>query len=324
MSKGICVVAIGGNAIINEHNEGTVEEQIENIRIACSNVVSLIQKGYQVVLTHGNGPQVGQALLRHKLAASEVPEGTLDTNVAETQGLLGYLIQQTMRNELDNANLSQQVISVITQVLVDKRDPSFENPTKPIGPFYSAAEAQDIAAKYNKRMVEDSGRGFRMTVPSPMPVDIVEKEFISALVRSGAIVIAAGGGGIPVVKEAGRLVGVEAVIDKDVASSVLAKMIGADYLLLLTGVDKVCINYRQPDERQLDEVEVEELHKYLQEGQFPEGSMGPKIRAAISFVEEGGNKSIITSLPNMCAAMEGKTGTAVVRDSVARHNFKIS
>lgn len=311
MPKGICVVAIGGNAILSESNQGTIEEQIDNIRAACSKIVDLIQDGYQVVITHGNGPQVGQTLLRHKLAAETVPEGTLNTCGAETQGLLGYLIEQTMRNELDKAGMDIEVVGVVTQVLVSKDDQAFQNPTKPIGPFYSKDEAQEISRKYNKRTVEDSGRGYRIVVPSPVPIDIVEKRTIISLLQAGAIVIAAGGGGIPVVKEDGVLVGIEAVIDKDLASGVLANMIGADYLLLLTGVDKVCINYRQPNERQLDNVSLDEMEEYLQEGQFPEGSMGPKIRAAIGFVKNGGTKTIITTLPNMCLALQGKTGTII-------------
>ena len=311
MSQGICVIAIGGNAILSENNRGTIEEQIENIRIACNKIVGLISQGYQVVITHGNGPQVGQSLLRHKLSSQVVSEGTLDACGAETQGLLGYLIQQGLKNELSRAGISRDVVAVVTQVLVDSADKAFASPTKPIGPFYSKEEAEEIARKYGKHVIEDSGRGYRMVVPSPTPIDIIEKNSILSLLKSGAVVIAAGGGGIPVIERDGELVGIEAVIDKDLASGVLAKMIGADFLLLLTGVEKVCINYRKSDERQLDSLTLLEAERYLAEGQFPEGSMAPKIRAAIEFVRNGGEKAIITTLTNICLALQGKTGTAI-------------
>lgn len=311
MPEGICVIAIGGNAILSETNKGTIEEQTENIQTVCVKVAGLIKQGYRVVITHGNGPQVGQSLLRHKLSSQVVSEGTLDACGAETQGLLGYLIQKGLRNELKAAGIDREVVAVVTQVVVSRDDPAFASPTKPIGPFYSKEEAEEIARKYNKRVVEDSGRGWRIVVPSPAPVDIVEKNVILSLLNSGAVVIAAGGGGIPVALENGRLTGVEAVIDKDAASGVLATMIGADYLFLLTGVEKVAVNFRKPDERQLDYLSVAQAEAYLQEGQFPEGSMAPKIRAAIQFVKSGGKKTLITTLGNVCRALEGKTGTAV-------------
>lgn len=315
MQKGICVVAIGGNAILSEKDQGTIDEQIKNIRIVCSKIVGLIQQGYQVIVTHGNGPQVGQALLRHKLSAGIVSEGTLDACGAETQGLLGYLIQQVLRNELDKAGLSLDVAAIVTQVLVDKQDKAFQEPTKPIGPFYSKDEAEAVSRKYDRKIVEDSGRGYRMVVPSPIPVDIVEKNTILSLLKSGNVVIAAGGGGIPVVRQDNGLAGVAAVIDKDAASSLLARTVGADYLLLLTGVEKVCINYRQGNECQLDFLPVWQAEKYLAEGQFPEGSMAPKIRAAIEFVKNGGTKAIITTLTNISAALQGQTGTAIVMEN---------
>ncbi|WP_094606785.1 Carbamate kinase 1 [Sporomusa silvacetica DSM 10669] len=311
MQKGICVVAIGGNAILSENDHGTIDEQIENIQIVCKKIVELIQQGYQVIITHGNGPQVGQTLLRHKLSANIVSEGTLDGCGAETQGLLGYLIQQVLRNELEKAGLSLDVAAIVTQVVVDKKDKAFQDPTKPIGPFYSKDEAEEVSRKYDRKIIEDSGRGYRMVVPSPIPVDIVEKNTILSLLKSGSVVIAAGGGGIPVVRQDNGLVGVAAVIDKDAASSLLARMIGADYLLLLTGVEKVCINYRQPNESQLNFLPVWQAEQYLAEGQFPEGSMAPKIRAAIEFVKFGGTKAIITNLNNICEALQGETGTAI-------------
>jgi carbamate kinase len=312
MSSKICVIALGGNAILTEKNKGTIEEQIENIRNACTKIVTLVSQGYEIVITHGNGPQVGQTFLRHKLSSGEVPEGPLDTCGAETQGLLGYLIQQVLRNELQKAGIQREVVTVVTQVLVRKEDKAFQAPTKPIGPFYSKEEAEMLVLKYNKKIVEESGRGYRLVVPSPQPLDIVEKNTISTLIKSGALVIAGGGGGIPVVYDGNELIGIEAVIDKDLASGVLAKMVQADYLMLLTGVDKVSINYKRPDERHLDIINAAEAERYLAEGQFPEGSMGPKIRAALEFVRGGGKKAIITSLDNICQALEGKTGTAII------------
>jgi len=313
MAQGICVVAIGGNAILNETDHGTIDEQIANIRIVCVKIVELIQQGYKVIITHGNGPQVGQTLLRHKLSADIVPEGTLDACGAETQGMLGYLIQQGLRNELDQAGMLLDVASIITQVLVDEQDKAFEVPTKPIGPFYSKEESEKNAEKYNKTMVEDSGRGYRIVVPSPVPVDIVEKNIIMSLLKSGTMVIAAGGGGIPVIKKGNHFVGIEAVIDKDAASSLLARMVGAEYLFLVTGVEKVSINFRKIDECQLDVLPIAKAKKYLAEGQFPEGSMAPKIRAGIDFVNMSGGKAIITTLNNIASAMEGKTGTIMTR-----------
>lgn len=316
MSKEICVIAIGGNAILSEQNQGTISEQIENIRLACEQIVELIRQGYRLVITHGNGPQVGQTLLRHKLSSPAVSEGTLDTCGAETQGLLGYLIQQGLHNELSKANIKKEVVSVITQVVVDKDDKAFANPTKPIGPFYSQEEAEALALQCGKRIVEDSGRGYRLVVPSPQPVDIVEKKTISALLESGAIVIAAGGGGIPVIEDHGELSGIEAVIDKDLASGILAEMIGADYMLLLTGVEQVSIYYRQPNEQKLGVVSSEEAEQYLQDGQFPEGSMAPKVRAAIRFVKQGGKKAFITTLSNICPALQGKKGTFITDSGI--------
>jgi carbamate kinase len=312
MGKGICVVAIGGNAILSESNKGTVEEQVENIRIVCCKIVDLVTEGYHVVITHGNGPQVGQALLRHKLACDTVPEGSLNICGAETQGVLGYLIQQSLRNQLKRAGLDRDVATIVTQVLVSEDDKAFQLPTKPIGPFYSQEDAERMARKYNKNVIEDSGRGYRLVVPSPAPVDIIEKTPILSLLRTGAIVIAAGGGGIPVIEKGDGLIGIEAVIDKDFASSVLAKVIGAKFLMLLTGVEKVCINYKKPNETQLDTITISEAEKYLCEGQFPEGSMAPKIRAAVDFIKSGGNKAIITTLSNIGMALQGKTGTAII------------
>ena len=312
MNRGLCVIAIGGNAILNEDNEGNLTEQIENIRIVCKKIVKLIQDGYQIVLTHGNGPQVGQTLLRHKLSAAMVSEGTLDTCGAETQGMLGYLIQQTLHNELEKAGIDLEVAAVVTQVLVDSQDKAFQSPTKPIGAFYTKDEAEEISRKYGRKLVEDSGRGYRVVVPSPRPLDIIEKKVLATLLKSGAVVIAAGGGGIPVVRGADGLHGIAAVIDKDFSSAVLANALGADYLLLLTGVEKVCINFRKPDERKLDTLSVADAQKYLAEGQFPEGSMAPKVRAAMEFVQGGGKKAIITDLESINEALQGETGTAFV------------
>lgn len=324
MKPEICVIAIGGNVILNETNKGTLAEQMDNIRMVCEKIVCLLQQGFKVVLTYGNGPQVGQALLRHKLSAKFVPEGTLDVCGAETQGLLGYLIQQTLHNELGKGKLMLDVATIVTQVLVDKQDKAFRMPTKPIGPFYSKAEAEAVSGKYDCKVVEDSGRGYRMVVPSPAPLDIVEKNTIISLLQSNTVVIAAGGGGIPVIRQNHGLEGVAAVIDKDLTSAVLARLIRADYLLLLTGVEKVCIHYRQVNEQQLDVVSVEQAEQYLLEGQFPEGSMAPKMRAAIEFAKLTGKKAIITTLNQLCPALHGKTGTTVQMQSKNMNDTKLT
>jgi len=307
------VVAFGGNAIIRPGQKGTFEEQKANVQETCRQLVDLVGQGYRLILTHGNGPQVGNILIKNELAREVVPAMPLDVLVADTQGSIGYIIQQSLSFELARRGLKVPVVSVITQTLVDPEDPAFSNPTKPIGPFYSEEEAKKLAQEKGCKVVEDSNRGWRRVVPSPQPLEIIEREAIKALVEAGVIVIAAGGGGIPVVRRPdGSLEGVEAVIDKDRAARLLANEVGAEILFLLTEVDQVYLDYGRPTQRPLHKLTVEEAKKYLKEGQFPPGSMGPKIEAAISFVEGGGQKAVIGSLARAAEAIRGISGTTIV------------
>lgn len=306
------VLAIGGNAIIKEGQIGTIEEQQQNIMESAEPVLELMEQGHTVVITHGNGPQVGNTLIRGEMAKSVVPEYPLDVLDAETQGNLGYLIQQAFKNKMVERNINKTIATVVTQSVVSKDDTAFESPTKPIGPFYSKEEMEKIVEERNLTFVEDSGRGYRRVVASPKPTRIVEKEAIEALLEKDITVITAGGGGIPVVENNGKLEGVEAVIDKDFASALLAADINADYLFILTGVEQVAINFGTPEQKNLLEVTVEDALRYMDEGQFPKGSMGPKIEAAILFLQKGGKNVIITSIDALQDALAGKTGTRIV------------
>ncbi|SMB99448.1 carbamate kinase [Thermanaeromonas toyohensis ToBE] len=307
------VVAFGGNAITRPGQKGTFEEQKTNVQETCRQLVELVRQGYRLILTHGNGPQVGNLLIKNELARDVVPAMPLDVLVANTQASIGYIIQQCLSFELARQGLKVPVVSLVTQVVVDPGDPAFYNPTKPIGPFYSEEEAKRLAKEKGYKVVEDSNRGWRRVVPSPQPLEIVEKEAIKALVEAGVIVIAAGGGGIPVaLRPDGSLEGVEAVIDKDRAARLLANEVGAEILFLLTEVDQVYLDYGRPTQRPVRRLTVAEAKKYLQEGQFPPGSMGPKIEAAISFVEGGGERAIIGSLARAAEAIAGTSGTAIV------------
>jgi carbamate kinase len=307
----VVVIAIGGNAILQPGQQGTVEEQLTNIRQSCQPIIRLLTQGYKVVLTHGNGPQVGQVVLRSEAARDIVPPHPLDVCVSETQGSLGYIITQTLGNMMAEIGFSRRIVTVVTQVLVDTSDPAFANPTKPIGPFYSKEEAERLTAD-GLTMIEDSGRGYRRVVSSPQPCTIIEKDVIRDLVAAGYVVLAAGGGGIPVAQQGSNLAGIEAVIDKDRASALLATEIGASSLVILTGVDHVKINFGQPDEQELEELPVQLAKQYLASGQFPPGSMGPKIEAAISFLEQGGQEAVITSMENLGRALSGETGTRII------------
>ena len=311
MSK--IVLAIGGNAIIKEGQKGTLEEQQQNISESCEPVLELIEQGNTVVITHGNGPQVGNSLIKNQMAESVVPAYPLDVLDAETQGNLGYLLQQAFRNKMVERNINKPVATIVTQAVVSKDDPAFDNPTKPIGPFYTQEELDKVLETEKISYIEDSGRGYRRVVASPKPVTIVEKEAIQALLDKEITVITAGGGGIPVIEENGQLKGTDAVIDKDFASALLAAEINADYLFILTGVEQVAINFGTPEQQNLLEMTVEEALRYMDEGQFPKGSMGPKIEAAILFLQKGGKNVIITSMDKLQDALEGKTGTRVTQ-----------
>ncbi|HOX13539.1 MAG TPA: carbamate kinase [Spirochaetales bacterium] len=313
MSKKTIVVALGGNALIEEGTEGTMEQQFENTRKSMAAIVGLIQEGHRVVLTHGNGPQAGVHLIRNEAASAKVPPSSLNVIVADTQGSIGYMIQQSLVNALIKAGVEKSVVTVVTQVVVDKNDPSMLNPTKYVGPFIRPEQIEECRAK-GWVVKEDPGRGHRRVVASPIPTGIVETEVIRDLLHDGLVVIAVGGGGIPVCRNAdGTYEGVDAVIDKDRASALLANLLEADELLILTGVEKVAVNFRKPDQKVLDVMTVAEAEKYMAEGQFPKGSMGPKIEAAVDFIKRGGSQVVITDLEHAQAGAAGKAGTRVVK-----------
>lgn len=297
--KKLAVVAFGGNALLRSDQKGTIDDQEKNALETCERLVTLINRGYNLVLTHGNGPQVGNILLANS-AGSKVhglPEMPLDICVAYSQGFIAYMLEQQLRNVLREKELDRDIISIITQVLVDKDDPAFEKPTKPIGPYYSKEEADKISAESGSVFAEDPrGRGWRKVVASPKPLVISNQRSIENLARDGQIVIAVGGGGIPTfyVSE-NKLQGIDAVIDKDLASALLAGNINADKFFILTDVAKVCLHYNTPQQKTLDRMSVKQAKKYLEEGHFAEGSMAPKIRAAIHFVKHTGRDAIITS-----------------------------
>jgi len=307
------VVAIGGNSLIMDENHQTVADQFKAARETCVHIARMVEQGWGVIVTHGNGPQVGFILLRSELASKVVHTVPLDSCDAETQGELGYMIQQCLYNEFQSMGIKNPVTTVVTQVLVRKNDPAFKNPTKPIGPFYSSRKAEKYRKERKWTVAEDAGRGWRRVVPSPMPVRVVEQDVIKALVKQGVVAVAAGGGGIPVIKERGRLKGVEAVIDKDHASAILAIGLKADLFLISTAVEKVALNFGKPDQKPLDKMTLPEAKKYYKQGHFPPGSMGPKIKANINYLEHGGKKAIITNPQNLENALLEKTGTHITR-----------
>ncbi|WP_448535805.1 carbamate kinase [Pseudothermotoga sp.] len=311
--KKLAVVAIGGNAVNRPGEKPTAENMLSAIAEAMGYLVDMLDE-YDIVITHGNGPQVGNILIQQEMAKEVIPPFPIDVNDAQTQGSLGYMIVQALRNRLAERGLNREVAAVITQIVVDKNDEAFKKPSKPVGPFYTEEEARKLMMEKGWIMKEDAGRGWRRVVPSPKPLDIVEKEIIQMLLKNDVIVVAAGGGGIPVVRENGVLKGVEAVIDKDRASALLAIEINADELIILTGVEKVALNYGKPNQAFLDKLTVEEATKYLKEGHFPAGSMGPKIEAAIDFVSATSRTCLITDMKKLKEALSGKTGTRVVRE----------
>lgn len=311
------VIALGGNAIKQWDQKGSAEEQFENVRKSCAHIVRIIKRGFQVVITHGNGPQVGNLLIQQEAGAGEVPAQPLDLCGAMTQGQIGYMIQQALLNELKDARLDRNVVTLITQVMVDREDPGFRNPTKPVGPFYTKAQKE----QYEKekpglifKKVNAQGERYRRVVASPDPLRILEAKMIKELFEAGVIVIASGGGGIPVVTDdAGHLRGVEAVIDKDLAGEKLAESVGADLFVILTDVPKVYLHYGEKRQKALDRLTVEQAKQYLQEGYFPAGSMGPKVEACIRFIEYGGERAVISSLDRAVEALDGKEGTHITK-----------
>jgi carbamate kinase len=308
------VIAIGGNSLIKDDKHRSVADQYAAVVETARHIVDLVEGGFRVVITHGNGPQVGFILLRSEHSRGILHEVPLDSIGADTQGAIGYQIQQAMQNEFHRRKRKQSVATIVTQTLVDKDDPAFQKPTKPIGQFYKKEEAEDRMRIEKWTMVEDAGRGWRRVVPSPRPVRIIEADIIRHLIDAGYVVIAAGGGGIPVVQdEQGNLRGTAAVIDKDLAAAVLAKEIAADLLVISTAVEKVCLNFGKPDQKTLDRMTIAEAKQYLAEGHFKPGSMLPKVQACIRFIEEGGTEALITCPEVLSAALTGRTGTRVVR-----------
>ena len=306
------VVALGGNALLQKGEPMDIPTQMRNAERSILPIIQLVSKGYKVAVTHGNGPQVGVTFFRNIYTQENYPPYPLDVLNAETQGWIGYLLCRAMRREMERRNLNREAVALVTQVVVDKDDPAFQNPSKPIGNFFTEAEAKELMAKYGWKMIDDAGRGWRLVVPSPWPKRIVEAKTIKQLVDSGTVVVAAGGGGIPVIETDDGYVGVEAVIDKDRASAVLAEEIGAEILLILTQVDAAYLNFGTDRAKPLGVIGVDEAERYMQEGHFAEGSMKPKIEAAIRFVKSGGKMAIITSLELAAEALEGKVGTRIV------------
>ena len=316
MSAKKLVIAIGGNAILPAGESGSADSQRHRVEETAAKLADLVQAGHELVVTHGNGPQVGNILLQNEEARDRVPAMPLDVCGAESQAQIGYLLAQALRNEFAVRRIQRGVAAVITQTLVDANDPAFSHPTKPIGPFYS--RESDLIVKRAKgwKLVEDSARGgWRRVVPSPQPLDIIEKDTILRLVEDGdgSVVICTGGGGIPVVRRNGRLVGVEAVIDKDLAAAVLARVLGWKELVIATDVERVALGFGKPTQRFLDGLSLAEAKKHLADGQFPPGSMGPKIQAAIEFLEAGGSSAVVTDLEHLVAAVDGKAGTRITK-----------
>jgi carbamate kinase len=310
--KKLAVVAVGGNSLIIDKNRKTIPDQFDAVRETAGHLADMIEAGWDLVITHGNGPQVGFILRRSELALHELHPVPLDYCGADTQGAIGYMIQKALRNEFYKRSIKKQAVTVVTQVEVNPEDSAFENPSKPIGSFLDEETARE-RMKSGQTFVEDAGRGWRQVVPSPKPMQIVEVDAIKNLLNAGFVVVAVGGGGIPVVERpSGFIRGIEAVIDKDFASSLLANNIGAELLVISTAVEKVALNYNKPNQQWLDEMSVVEAEKFIQEGHFSPGSMLPKIQAVITYLKAGGKKALITDPPNLKRALDGKTGTWIV------------
>jgi carbamate kinase len=310
--KNLDVIALGGNAILPAGKSGTITEQFAITRVTMVQIAQLVAQGRNVVLTHGNGPIVGNIILRNEAIRDEIPPMPLGVCVADSQGGIGYMIQQVLYNALQQQGIDRDVVTVVTQVRISPSDPALKNPTKPIGPFYSESQAKALQAENGWQVVEDSNRGFRRVVPSPRPLQIVEENVIRDLVERGSIVVTVGGGGIPVVEEEdGRLEGVDAVVDKDHATAVLARMIGAERMIVVTDVDAVYENFGTDRARPIRELGVDEAVSLLQSGQLPVGSMGSKIEAVVDFVRATGNEAIITRPEDILTAVAGSAGTRI-------------
>ncbi len=315
MSKGVAVVAVGGNSLIKDNNRKSIPDQYEAGAESMHHIAEMIAQGWDVVVTHGNGPQVGYILRRSELSAHELHDVPLDYCGADTQGAIGYMFARALSNEFKNRKMDKKVAAVVTQTVVDINDSAFQNPTKPIGSFMDEAEAKKREKEDGWVVVEDAGRGWRRVVASPKPVDIIEKAAIKALIDAGIIVVGVGGGGIPVILEPnGDILGVEAVIDKDFGSSLLATEIGADLFVISTAVEKVAINFNKPDQKWLDKITLAEAKELAAAGHFAKGSMLPKIEAIIKFLENGGDKALITNPENIGRALQGETGTWITKN----------
>jgi carbamate kinase len=308
------MISLGGNAILKHTDMGTAEEQFKNTRQTSNVIVKLIKMGYHMALSHGNGPQVGDILLAYDLSKESLPPMPLDVCVAQSQGMIGYMLQLSLKNALNDAGIEKSVVTILTQTLVHIEDPRLKIPSKPIGPFYTANEASNLEKEKGWVVVDDSGRGYRRVVPSPLPIGFIEESSIKSLFENGELVIASGGGGIALIKkENGNFQGLEAVVDKDHTSALLASIIGAEILLVLTDVDRVAINYGKSYQEDLDHLTVSKAREHLKNGYFPPGNMGPKIESAIDFLENGGKKVVITSIENVFEALNGNAGTTITQ-----------
>jgi carbamate kinase len=309
----VAVVAVGGNSLIKDKDHKTIPDQYYAAALSMHNIAGMIQSGWDVVISHGNGPQVGFILRRSELSREELHEVPLDYCGADSQGAIGYMFQRALHNEFSKRGIQKQVVAVVTQVLVDQEDPAFDNPSKPIGSFMDESLATDRANAEGWAVVEDAGRGWRRVVPSPLPIKIMQRDAIESLVAADFVVIAAGGGGIPVVQhEDGSLFGVEAVIDKDFASALLASQIGADLFLITTAVPQIALNYNQPDQQWIDKMTLAEARAYMEQGHFAKGSMEPKVQAIINYLEAGGKEALVTDPDNIERALAGETGTRII------------
>jgi carbamate kinase len=313
MKRKIALVAFGGNAILPDNQRGLQSEQMKNAQIAARLMIHIVKKGYDLIIVHGNGPQVGNLLIQMEESITKIPPFSLEVCDAMTEGSMGFMLEKALINELRKSSVDKEVATLITQVVVDREDPAFDNPSKPIGPFYSQYRASMLRRQKNWKMIEDAGRGYRKVVPSPKPIDVVPKYVIRDLVHAGKIVIAAGGGGIPVIINGnGLFQGVEAVIDKDYVASLIAREAKTEMFIILTNVSRVYLNYDKPDKMPISLMTVDEAQKYLAQGQFPSGSMGPKIEAAIEYIQNGGEKVLITSASHLKASLINRSGTKII------------
>jgi carbamate kinase len=312
MKQRIALIAFGGNALLPENERGLQEEQARNAQHAAHLMVHIVRKGYELIIVHGNGPQVGNLLIQMEEAVNKIPPFSLDVCDAMTEGSMGFMLEKAVINELRTRSIDKEVATLVTQVVVDKDDPAFLNPTKPVGPFYTKYRAQALAKEKKWTVVEDAGRGYRKVVASPKPIDVVPKWIIRDLVCAGRIVIAAGGGGIPIIINGrGLFKGIEAVIDKDYVASLIAREVRVDLFIILTGIERVCLDFGTPEQRPVETMTVGQAQEYLDQGQFPRGSMGPKIEAAVEYIKAGGKEVLITSASHLKAALLNRSGTRI-------------